>query len=249
MELRYPCKANGMYVISKNQMDDIATMILEEYMPSVLENPQPVNIENLAEDGMFLTIKNRFITEDNSILGMTAFDDVKGIPCLDDKFHPIEIDLDAGTVVIHSWLLSQGNTARRRYTIAHETSHWILHRTYHSPTNRKFQFRTQKSPYIACRSESIGQAKHKLNTDHDWEEWQADSLAAAILMPLRPFFTFVGELLSNHGKQYFVENERAECFEVIGKVANQFMVSKQAAQIRMKQLGYIREYLHQPLFA
>ena len=82
--------------------------------------------------------------------------------------------------------------ARRRYTQAHELSHWICHRSYHSPDNRCYEFR--KNSFIACRTENIESYRRNdfsQRTDSDWEEWQADSLAAALLMPK---VTFIQEV-------------------------------------------------------
>jgi hypothetical protein len=163
-----------MYILNKDQMDDIAAMLLREYMPSALEYARPVDIDALAEEGLFLTIKNKTLGMGNSILGLTAFEDVKGIPCCDEMFRPTTIDLEAGTVLIHSWLGGYQNRARRRFTVAHECSHWVLHRSYHSPTNQKYTLRTQRFPYIACRSTDIEREHPGPRTDDEWEEWQAD---------------------------------------------------------------------------
>ena len=35
MQLNYPMKKNGMYLLKKTDFDDIATQVLTEYMPSV----------------------------------------------------------------------------------------------------------------------------------------------------------------------------------------------------------------------
>jgi len=242
MELHYPQKPNGMFIISKNQMDDIATMTLREYMPWALEYPQMVDIEKLSEEGLFLTIQNKMLGFSNAVLGMTAFEDVEGIPCLDDMFNPITIDLPAGTVLIHSWLIGYENRYRRRFTIAHECSHWMLHRTYHSPSNQKYQFRMQRSPYIACRSVNIERPQHHLETDDDWEEWQADSLAAALLMPLAPFRHLAENLIYGKGYRFFSEGKvTSDRIDIVEEISDRFMVSKTAVEIRLRQLGLIRK--------
>ena len=50
MKLNYTMKPNGMYILSGRDFDDIATLVLTEYMPKVLEWPQPVNIDHLATE-------------------------------------------------------------------------------------------------------------------------------------------------------------------------------------------------------
>ena len=51
MKLNYKMKANGMYIISSRDFDAIATNVLKEYMPNVLEYPQPVNIDHTSQAG------------------------------------------------------------------------------------------------------------------------------------------------------------------------------------------------------
>lgn len=241
MNLNYPQKDNGMYVLRKGQMDEIATMVFKEYASQVLEYPQPVNIDSLAEDCLYLSIKYKYISFDNKVLGLTAFGDVR-IPCLDDLFRPTEIDIPEGTIVINSGLLGNKQHSRRRYTTAHEVSHWILHRSYHSPTNQQYQFRTARDRLIACRSASIESDRHELKTDNDWEEWQADTLAAAILMPLNTFQYTASRFIREYaGQSYLTADYRSFGYnQVLDKVADVFKVSKKAAEIRMKQLGFIK---------
>ena len=241
MELNYPSKSNGMYILSRYQIDDIATMILLEYMPSVLENARPVDIEALVEDHLYLMIQNQALGFGSSILGITAFEDVEDLPCLDDMYQPIKIGLPAGTILIHSCLLGYQNKARRRYTIAHECSHWILHRTYYSPVNQQYKLRTQRLPYVACRSANIERKQHDLISDSDWEEWQADTLAAALLMPLAPFKLFANRLICKGRRQYLPEKVTSEYIEIVEEIADKFTVSKQAAEIRLKHLGMIKK--------
>ncbi len=160
MQLNYPKKKNGMYLLKKSDIDPIAEMVLKEYAP------------------------------DGSVLGMIAFSDTEynaygygpdGV-----------IELEEGNMLIDFSLCGKDCRARRRYTQAHELSHWICHRSYHSPDNRCYEFR--KNSFIACRTENIESYRRNdfsQRTDSDWEEWQADSLAAALLMPK---VTFIQEV-------------------------------------------------------
>ena len=208
----------------------------------MLEHTQPVDIDTLAVDGLFLNVEHKTLGYDDGVLGVTAFHDVDDIPCLDDMYRPTTTSMKEGTVLIHSWLMGYQNRPRRRFTVAHECSHWILHRSFHSPDNQKFTFRTQKwSPYIACRSSDIEKKYHQLKTDEDWEEWQADTLAAALLMPLVPFRWAAGRLVQKCGRRYLTDKVTREYIEIIEEVADEFKVSKTAAEIRMKQLGFIQK--------
>jgi len=240
MELRYPHKDNGMYILNKDQIDDIAAMVHKEYMPHVLEHTQPIDIDTFAADGLFLNVKNVTLGFTDSVLGVTAFGD-EVLPCLDEMFRPSEIKVSEGMVLLHTWLMGYENRARRRFTLAHECAHWILHRKFHCPDNKNYTFRTQRPLLIACRSDNIEKKYHQLKTDEDWEEWQADSLAAALLMPLVPFRWTAGRLVQKCGRRYLTDKVNREYIEIVEEVANEFKVSKTAAEIRMKQLGFIRK--------
>lgn len=69
--------------------------------------------------------------------------------------------------------------------------------------------------------------------DHDWMEWQANHLSAAVLMPkcsvdlvVRPF----GDKLKNPVSRALLVANLSNCFDV----------SIQAATNRLKDLGYIK---------
>ena len=244
MELSYPQKSNGMYILRRTHMDDIAREFLREYSPSSLERPAVVDVDLLAEECLFLDVSHKPLTRDESILGMTVFEDVSGVPCFDEHFLPTEIDLPAGSVVIHSWLLSHNNWFRRRFTLAHEISHWILHRSYHSPGKQKYHFRAGPDslitpPYIACRATVIDGEKFEFVTDYDWEEWQANSLAAAILMPLDMFSEEAKFALRKAGLSILDEKSARERYNIIRELSDKFEVSKKAVEIRLDQAGLI----------
>ena len=50
MRLDYPMFENGRYCFKDNDFDDVASMVFKENMPYVLEKPQPVDIDYLAQE-------------------------------------------------------------------------------------------------------------------------------------------------------------------------------------------------------
>ena len=106
---------------------------------------------------------------------------------MDNTFHKIITEIDEGAVIIERTLMGRSNFCRYRFTLAHEVSHWLIHRPFHSPTNKQYECRTANQSYIACRSADIENKKHINRDDTDWQEWQADSLTAAMLMPRNTF--------------------------------------------------------------
>ena len=246
MKLNYPMKSNGMYILKSGDFDDIATAILKEYMPSVLDYPRAVDIDYLAQECFYLDIQHQHICIDGSILGLIAFDDT-AIPVLDVMLRPSKCTLPAGTMVIDYSLSGRDNRARERFTKAHETGHWVCHRTYHSPDKQQqYEFRRAgANSYVACRTDNIERYKYKAEkTESDWEEWQADRFAASILMPKETFTQYSRDAIRNTGvrRGFLVKGEdKHKAYEAIETVAERFCVSKRATQIRMVQLGLIVE--------
>lgn len=243
MNLNYTMKANGMYILSAKDFEDIATRVLTEYMPMALEWPQPVNIDYIAKECLFLDIQHGYISGNGAVLGLIAFTPIE-IPGLDMMFRPTKYRLKEGTMMIDCSLSGYENRPRERFTKAHECGHWICHRGYHDPENKPYEFRRAgQSSYVACRKDNIERYKYKeYKTDSDWEEWQADRFAAAVLMPVQTFVPYAKQAIRSAGvtRGYLVSNQnRAQANEAIEEIAERFAVSKRATQIRMQQLGLI----------
>ena len=69
---------------------------------------------------------------------------------------------------------NSGLFRRRRFTLAHECAHQIL-----------FQFASddEKEMYTNAYSARNSYLPYELKTREDWNEWQANVLGAAILLP------------------------------------------------------------------
>lgn len=236
----YPQQSSGLYVLRRTDMDDIATYLLNEHMPQALNHPMPVDVMHIAEEDYGLLYKKCFITLDSSILGMIFFSKSKVEIC-DVMLNKTEIVEDEGTILIDRSLLGRYDAPRRLFTMAHEFSHWILHRSFHSPTNQQFEFRVS-GQCIACRSAGIGNTSFA-KTDGDWMEWQADALAAALLMPKEPFtYTcYTAFRREGYNRIPYRPVSRQEFYDILSYLSETFGVSKQAAGIRMKNLGIFNQ--------
>lgn len=238
MKLNYRQQDNGMFILGRSEIEQIATDVLREFAPLNLVFPRPLSTEALF-DYLGLNVKRAFLgIPGHEILGATVMGDSAEIVVCDMKMEPAVLEESYGTVLIHSGLSCEKHKPRRRYTEAHECSHWILHKPYYDKQNS-----SKNGRLIACRSvETYKQAR---KTDADWREWQADTLAAALLMPSEMFCEYARSLLRNAGasRGYIVEGQpasRAIFHEVIGPISSKFSVSNRAAQIRMIHLGLIR---------
>ena len=244
MRLDYPMYESGMYCLKNGDFDEIASMILGEYLPKALKIPQPVDIDYLISDCFYIDVIKAHITLDGNILGMMVFEDTMW-KYYDDFYRPVVKELKESTMLIDLRLSGNKHLPRERFTKAHETGHWICHRSLHSDDKLPYEFR--KSPVVACRDTSI--ERYKFNeefkrSEHDWEEWQADRFAAALLMPKDPFIDVCQRAINKYGIKsgILVKGHNIEASKrVISTVADFFIVSQKATQIRMSQLGLLKE--------
>ena len=107
------------------------------------------------------------------------------------------IIINPRTIVINTKYDLNENEGRLRFTMAHEVSHWILHRKY---TNN----------YI------------DENNLKDLIEREADLLAAELLMPKKKFLNKINEF-TNLDIRFLGFNDRKD---LISKLAEYFKVSK-----------------------
>ncbi len=246
MLLNYSKKENGLYILSKCDIEDIATLILKKYYPENLNTPIPLNTIELLEEHLGLSVKRKYIgTLESGILGLIVMHDEAEIPSYDDMYNPMVLQETYGTVLISQHLDGKDNISRRRYTEAHEGAHFILHTEYYNESLKSTVNRENKQfNYIACRKMEI--YKRLSKNDADWMEWQADTLAAALLMPRDVFRSFAKSVIRQNGVSsgYLISSPYAnkrQAFDIITEIAQKFNVSYRAAQIRMLHLGLIRK--------
>ena len=238
MKLYYPQQANGMYILNRNSIEEIATNVLKEQFPMNLEYPTSLRTEILL-DNLGLMVKRKYLgIPGHEILGATIMGDSEELVGCDMMMNPIVFEENYGTVLINTELCTDKNAPRRRYTETHEAAHWLLHRPYFDRLPQNGQSR-----HIACRS--IENYKRAKKTGIDWLEWQADSLAAALLMPHGVFYEFARSAIRDAGatRNYLVEGQtydRKVFYGAIGFISKRFSVSHRAAQIRMIHLGLIK---------
>lgn len=232
--------SNKLYKLSNINKESVAEDILKEYSPINLNEPIPLDVDWFMEDCLYLSHRSEHITFNNSILGIIAFGDTV-INGYDDFFKHKKILLQDGDVITEKCLSGPADLKRMRYTKMHECCHRMLHRTYYSPDGREYAFRENK--FIACRNIETN-IMGRNHTEEDWIEWQADTLAASILMPKDIFIETTQREIRKQGiKRKYLERSdgRNKIFEVITAVSEKFEVSKQATSIRVQQLGLYKD--------
>ena len=136
MELNYPQRTDGMYILSRSDIDEIAYSILKDFSPRNLEHPIAVDVDVFLADYLQLLVKERYIGVIGcEALGLTVMRDSVEIPSLDEKMHPVILKETYGNVLISPTLNGIKNRPRKRYTKAHEGAHWVLHQPYFQKQN------------------------------------------------------------------------------------------------------------------
>lgn len=241
---KYTQKSNGRYILSNVAIEDVATKILQQYSPVHLRQPMPFDTVDFMQNHLGLLVKCRLIGEPTSgILGLIVMTDTASIPSIDNNGEKTVIEETFGTVLISPTLLTEENMPRCRYTEAHESAHFILHQPFYRWLDKKYE--TKRERYYSCIACcTVGKPAFKPKTEEDWREWQADKLAAALLMPKRPFTEYVRWITDKMGiRSGYLNMQNADdaivYTHVMQHIANAFGVSRTAAEIRMKHLGLL----------
>jgi len=223
-------------IIAKEQFDNVATAFLQKFCPEALLSPLPVPIESISRDKMGLVVEHVNITEDLSVYGQIFFTDGMVEVYKEDTDEYIRKQVKRGTIFIDTNVFFMRNLGCERNTLAHECLHWFKHKAHHTLLSL-----VGGEMAVACRCpiEEKSEAFNKEWRDEDWMDWQANGIAPKILMPRDMFHAKADEYFGESQKLRTVGNREALINEwVITSIADFFKVSKQSAEIRLKELGY-----------
>ena len=214
--------------LSAIDLERIAFQTLQKFDQSLLSEPQALNIDRFAEQYLRLNLDFIELSNNQSILGIMVFSE-SPVPVFDPEINmPKIINVSTGTAIIERTLLDDHNQNRTRFTIAHECAHWLLHRP-----------KTKSQPLV-CRTVGCSEPKN-------WQEWQADNLASALLMPAVAVNTFMKKYVRDNREsmkmmyQMFGDRyAKTKREQIIRIAAATFAVSEQAAELRLTRLHYLK---------
>ena len=168
-------------ILSSKQIEQLAIDILDDYYPDMLMNPQPLDVDRFLEQYLRVTMDYKFLTHCRLYLGMTVFSDTDKVPVYNPEKDRAEyITCKARTVILDNCLLDESQEHRYAFTGAHEGAHVILHSNFFGTQRART---INEPPIVQCQAEERRSGRYG-RTDSDWLEWQADTLGAALLMPL-----------------------------------------------------------------
>ena len=216
--------------LSRADLSRIAGKYIDQYYTrfGISKNaPEPIDPERLASAVLGLNVKMLPLCSDGSVLGLTVFQRCGFTVTLGDGTKLVEIFMPRD-VVIDSALAADRCTGCRNFTIAHEAAHHILADLFPNDYGKA----------VKCRGHI---AYRERNGQPSWEEWQANTLAAEMLMP-----TFLvnaeierAALCMPNGILY--KSASDPNYEKILEMAARMGVSWSAIRIRLQQMQVIKD--------
>lgn len=223
-----------MPCLSRQQIEQIADGVIRGYKQAVVPEKHLCYCVDPTELASLLgfTVDYQYLTRDGSILGETTASKM-WITVYDSDRTEMLYELDDRIILIEKrLLLNPRNIGRKNFTIAHELAHQIINRgfpEYHGVECRVFRdYRRSVKPQKKVV---------------DWHEWQADALAAALLLPpdavRDAMFLFgLGEKMKVLSRKYSRYKYERFC-----DMAEYLQVSRTALAYRMEQLGLLERNL------
>lgn len=227
--------------LSRFDIEAIAEKIVNKYksLPEISGTTlYRIDPELLLTKVLGLNIEYAHLSFDGSVLGLTSFGEVD-VEVYDDADESSFLCLDGKTVVVEKDLVEDARQRGRcNFTIMHEGSHQIFKMLF--PKEYGAESRTAEQYFYTANSE----CKKPIS---DWEEWQANTLAGALLLP---------EDIVKNGMFLFGLGDKIKClnkifdreiYDKFAALADFLGSSKKALAIRMKQLKLLEhDYLDDP---
>lgn len=216
--------------IRRRNFDDIAERFLSKYYPQALTQPTPISVETIVSE-MGLSIHQEKLTIDDSIFGKMVFKDTD-VEVIEEE-QLVAKHFNKGSILVDKDVVFKRNVGSYNNTVIHECVHWELHKVFHEV---KMILDQEHSTVSSWTEENL--ADSSMWSSLDWMEWQANGIAPRILMPkiqtkikIRELFQTLTLVNPDISRSELVQ-------EVVDNLASFFKVSRQAAKIRMIDLGF-----------
>ncbi len=224
--------------IKHDELEKAATLFLKEFYPEALEitesgtPPVWVDPELLAER-LDLKIISQRIREDASVFGQLYFVDTDAEMFDANAGESKTVHIEGQTIVVDPMNFLLRSLGSYNNTIIHECVHWAKHR-------KVFELEKLFNDDASCIScEVIGGAASSASKQAtEMMERQANQLAPRIQMPADPFRAKANEYIAKFMKETNARHEVDVMEMVITELETAFGVSKQAAKIRLVELGF-----------
>ena len=228
-------------ILSRLDLEAIAAAITKDffqvYYGDEVKNPNrfvlatPMNA--FAKDYLGLRISYAPLSPDGSICGLTAYSDTSYTIRIDHQ--PYAIQLKRNQVILdmsfRNCERNSGLFRRRRFTLAHECAHQIL-----------FQLASDEEKEMCTNAYSARNSyfPYELKTREDWNEWQANVLGAAILLPQTEVDRAMYFLTENKPLSSSADSISCQDKATLSIFCGMFGVSIPTAVRRLVGLGYMK---------
>lgn len=221
---------------SNERLEFFGDELNRRFNPSRLECVGSLDVYDVV-DFIGCTPEWKYITPDQSILGMTVFEKTEYYVWREPKYEkgclPIKTTLEKGTILIDR-TLNEGNKQKQcveNFTVIHECFHWLLHKDYFENTENSIQ---------CCSEDTLFGKFFSLNAEIATLEHQANRCAACFLMPKNAVSSEFMKNARMQNKPYSPLPER-EMKKYIAQTANQFGVNFNPMKYRLQELGFIQK--------
>ena len=219
-----------MPCLSRNDIEQIAAHVIDQYKRNCLPEKRLCYAVDPLELTQMLGLKVvfRHLSDDGTVLGMTSPDEVC-VTIFDDSMEEMMFYLDGSTILIEKNLNQHPSAVgRRNFTIAHECAHQLIYRMFPDVYGTSCR--------LFCDYRRNAKPKKQIE---DWEEWQADAMAASLLLPVDAikdamFICGLGEKMKVLSRKYSENNYIRFC-----DMANLLGASRSALSFRMEQLDLL----------
>jgi hypothetical protein len=228
-------------ILSHRQIEEIAAAVTKDFNEfffgkgaDEVRIARATPIDHLAKSYLGLDVSFARLSSDGSICGLTAYADTEYT--VEEMGIKRIIPLKQNQVLLDESFIKPGKvqelSGKRRFTLAHECAHQILY----SIEDGEIKTACQQK-YIPRTAYSL----RDLKTREDWNEWQANVLGAAILMPQKEMDRAMwhfgnGKALTNYEGRFAYRDKL-----ILSQICRQLGVSKTAAIIRLRHLDYIKD--------
>ena len=233
-------------ILSRAQLEEIAAAVTDDFdrfffgvsPEEEREDILPTPIDQLAKEYLGLEVVFAPLSSDGSVCGLTAYAETNFTT--EENGVTRCFPLKKNQVVLDESFIQPGQVrklcGKRRFTLAHECAHQILFQLESDEVKSRW-----KDAYATKKAYSLRDLKSK----EDGNEWQANVLGAALLMPQKEMelamwkFAQCRTLQNYQGRFPYLDQQALE------SVCQSFGVSRAAAIIRLRELGYLDDHPYQ----
>lgn len=224
--------------IPYDQLETVATQFLKEYYPEALKitpiGEPPVWVDpNILTKRLELNVRTQRIREDASIFGQLYFVDTDAEIFDVNAGKNKTVHIDGRTIVVDPAMYLLRNLGSVNNTIIHECVHWVKHR-------KVFELEKLYNKEASCISCKVvgGAAATIAKKATEQMEKQANQLTPRIQMPAAAFKAKANEYIGKFMKETGAKHKVDVMEMVITELESAFGVSRQAAKIRLVELGF-----------